>query len=127
MGYDLEIGKRPEQARTSHTGERIPDTAGQALNLEPGLDVSIPLSQHFNEIKEQVESHQPMSAIRRCSIQVSAFFSDQQCGLMALTMRRTQIGQVNTNQSDMSNGRRILWRTNINSYGAWPISSSVPR
>jgi hypothetical protein len=78
IGVGNETGERPRHARYSH-GVPHNDAARPAILIEPGQDFSLPALDldEFDEIKQAIESRQPLSSITTLSVQLGeVYFAD---------------------------------------------------
>lgn len=83
-GEPISLGRRPARyVRVGGTKEEElrPAETTQPLHILPGQDITIPVSQYYDEIKKAIEQQpRPLAALRICTVQLyGVYFSD---GLM---------------------------------------------
>jgi hypothetical protein len=76
LSHRYELGEKPPHALYSHSGEKIEQTPGPPLLLQPGHELTVPFASDFDDMKAEIETVQPMSTIRRCRVEFSVYFAD---------------------------------------------------
>jgi len=76
MCVPVQFGRIPDSAAYSSDGERLSQGNGKPLNLGPGHEMTISLSDHADGIKDFIEEREPFSHITSCYIHLEMSYFD---------------------------------------------------